>query len=164
MAGAWTPFGRGWIKKTMTESRDVEESIQHSIRKNGFPEKIVRLPFKPVYESCKRHGTSLNVVLQNLEEEQVYGKITGDYIEFRSPEKFEPRGGEGASENPGEGPADLSGDLPPDLQAAARQYMADLDPEQVEELRKMVENLSEEEKKTLLQQFAQRFKPGSSGP
>ncbi|GIT65588.1 MAG: hypothetical protein Ct9H300mP23_12150 [Nitrospinota bacterium] len=58
----------------MTESNQAEESIEHSIRKNGFPQKIVRLPFKPVYDACKNHGTNLSDVLDNLQEKQIFGK------------------------------------------------------------------------------------------
>ena len=46
----------------MTESNQAEESIEHTIRKNGFPQKIVRLPFKAVYDACKNHGTNLSDV------------------------------------------------------------------------------------------------------
>ena len=59
----------------MTKSNQAEESIKHSIRKNGFPEKIVRLPFKPVYDACKEHGTSLSDVLDHLQDQQIFGKI-----------------------------------------------------------------------------------------
>ena len=59
----------------MTEPNQAEESIKHSIRKNGFPEKIVRLPFKPVYDACKNYGTNLSEVLDNLQDQQIFGKI-----------------------------------------------------------------------------------------
>ena len=73
----------------MTKSNQAEESIKHSICKNGFPEKIVRLPFKPVYESCKEHGTSLSDVLDHLQDQQIFGKIIGNHVEFRSREKID---------------------------------------------------------------------------
>ena len=72
-----------------SESNPAEESIKHSIRKNGFPEKIVRLPFKPVYDACKKHGTSLTDVLDKLQDEQIFGKIIGNHLEFRSREKID---------------------------------------------------------------------------
>ena len=71
------------------ESKSVEESIKHSIRKNGFPQKIVRLPFKPVYDACKRNGTPLAGVLDRLQEQQIFGKIIGNHLEFRSREKID---------------------------------------------------------------------------
>ena len=73
----------------MTETNQAEESIKHSINKNGFPEKVVRLPFKPVYDACKKHGTNLSDVLDNLQEQQIFGKIIGNHVEFRSREKID---------------------------------------------------------------------------
>ena len=73
----------------MTESNQAEESIEYSIRKNGFPQKIVRLPFKAVYDACKNHGTNLSDVLDNLQERQIFGKIIGNHVEFRAREKIE---------------------------------------------------------------------------
>ena len=73
----------------MTESNQAEDSIKHSIRKNGFPAKIVRLPFKPVYDACKEHGTNLSDVLDHLQDQQIFGKIIGNYVEFRSREKID---------------------------------------------------------------------------
>ena len=72
-----------------SESNSVEESIKHSIRKNGFPEKIVRLPFKPIYDACKRNGTPLIDVLDRLQKQQIFGKILGNHLEFRSREKID---------------------------------------------------------------------------
>ena len=64
----------------------VEDSIKHSIKKNGFPERVVRLPFKAVYESCKRHNTTLKNVLDSLIKDKIVGTIQGDHIEFCSPD------------------------------------------------------------------------------
>ena len=70
------------------ESSSAEISVKQSIRKNGFPEKIVRLPFKPVYDSCKNSGIGLREVLNRLEQEDIIGEIQGDYILFRAPSKI----------------------------------------------------------------------------
>ena len=83
----------------MTESNQAEKSIEHSIRKNGFPGKIVRLPFKPVYDACKNHGTNLSDVLDNLQEKQIFGKIIGNHVEFRSREKIDFKPPESSSAN-----------------------------------------------------------------
>jgi hypothetical protein len=142
-----------------SESNPAEESIKHSIRKNGFPEKIVRLPFKPVYDACKKHGTSLTDVLDKLQDEQIFGKIIGNHLEFRSREKidFQPT----STDTPDEfswlkGAANLKG-----FQDSAKDAMGEMTPEKMAEARKMLENMSEEEKMNLVKMFTQRFDPGN---
>ncbi len=71
----------------MSESSAVEDSIKHCIEKNGFPEKSVRLPFKAIHDSCKKHNTALKEVLANLVPDKIVGTIQGDFIEFRSSDK-----------------------------------------------------------------------------
>jgi hypothetical protein len=144
------------------ESNSVEESIKHSIRKNGFPEKVVRLPFKPVYDACKKHDTSLTDVLDKLQEQQIFGKIVGNHVEFRSREKidFKPPSAETAEKSDEEfswikGAANnLKG-----FQDSAKEAMGNMTPEQLAEARKMIENMSEKEKMDMLKMFTQRFDP-----
>ncbi len=143
-----------------TESNPAEESIKHSIRKNGFPEKIVRLPFKPVYDACKKHGTSLSDVLDKLQGEQIFGKITGNHLEFRSREKIDlkvPDENAPASDEFSwiKGAANLKG-----FQEAARNAMGEMTAEKLAEARKMIDGMSDEEKMNMLKMFAQRFDPG----
>jgi len=141
-----------------TETNPAEESIKHSIRKNGFPEKIVRLPFKPVYDACKKHGTSLTNVLDKLQEEQIFGKIIGNHVEFRSREKIDFKA---PSEKVDDkfswvpGAANLKG-----FQEAAKNAMGEMTPEKLAEARKMVEGMSDEEKMDMMKMFTQRFDPG----
>ena len=45
------------------------------------------------------------------------------------------------------------------LQGMAQEYLSKMTPEQMEEIRKTVENLSDEEKKNLLQMFAKNIDP-----
>ena len=141
-----------------TESNPAEESIKHSNRKNGFPEKIVRLPFKPVYDACKNHGTSLSDVLDKLQEEQIFGKIIGNHVEFRSREKIDFKApDEKATDEFSwiKGAANLKG-----FQEAAKNAMGEMTPEKLDEARKMVEGMSDEEKMNMMKMFTQRFDPG----
>ena len=144
----------------MTKSNQAEASIKHSIRKNGFPEKIVRLPFKPVYDACKKHGTSLSNVLDHLQDQQIFGKIIGNHVEFRSREKIDFKPSEqntsaandfswvkGAASN-------MNG-----FQEAAKDAMGKMTPEQMEEIQKTVESMSDEEKQNIMKMFSQRFDP-----
>ena len=72
----------------MSEQSAVEDSIKYCIEKNGFPEKSVRLPFKAIHESCKKHNSSLKEVLANLAQNKIIGTMQGDFISFRSSNKL----------------------------------------------------------------------------
>jgi hypothetical protein len=140
------------------ESNPAEESIKHSIRKNGFPEKIVRLPFKPVYDACKKHGSSLADVLDKLQDEQIFGKIVGNHVEFRSREKIDFKApDEKSSEEFSwlKGAANMEG-----FQNAAKDAMGKMTPEQMADARKMIEDMSDQEKMDILKMFTQRFDSG----
>lgn len=143
----------------MTETNQAEESIKHSINKTGFPEKVVRLPFKPVYDACKKHGTNLSDVLDNLQEQQIFGKIIGNHVEFRSREKIDFK-----SPNPSSSKDDFSwvkgaARNMEGFQDAAKEAMEKMTPEQMQEIRKSVESMSDEEKMNIMKMFSQRFDP-----
>tara|TARA_B100000029_G_C17127408_1_gene797455 strand:+ start:43 stop:477 length:435 start_codon:yes stop_codon:yes gene_type:complete len=142
----------------MTESNQAEESIKHSIRKNGFPGKIVRLPFKPVYDACKNHGTNLSDVLDNLQEQQIFGKIIGNHVEFRSREKIDFKPSDPSSANDFSWIKGAASNLK-GFQEAAKDAMGKMTPEQMQEIRKSVESMSDEEKQNILKMFSQRFDP-----
>lgn len=146
----------------MSTSNPVADSIKHSIIKSGFPGKAVRLPFKPVYDSCKKNGTALADVLELLKGEGILGAMDGDYIVFRSPEKAagdspaKGRGGETGSEDSSwwsrfSGLGDLS--------SMAKEAMAKLTPEQLAEVKKRVENMSGDEKKNMLKMISEMMNP-----
>ena len=142
----------------MSESNQAEESIKHSIRKNGFPGKIVRLPFKPVYDACKNHGTNLSDVLDNLQEQQIFGKIIGNHVEFRSREKIDFKPPDPSSANDFSWIKGAASNLK-GFQEAAKDAMGKMTPEQMQEIRKSVESMSDEEKQNILKMFSQRFDP-----
>ena len=142
----------------MTESNQAEESIEHSIRKNGFPQKIVRLPFKAVYDACKNHGTNLSDVLDNLQEQQIFGKIIGNHVEFRSREKIDFKPPDPSSANDFSWIKGAASNLK-GFQEAAKDAMEEMTPEQMQEIRKSVESMSDEEKQNILKMFSQRFDP-----
>ena len=142
----------------MSDTNTVAASIKHSITKNGFPEKIVRLPFKPVYQSCKSQDTSLTDVLKGLEAEEIFGKIEGDYIEFRSPATLNRQKEKPLKENPMD-LSGLQGAPESDLMKAARQHMENMTPEQKAEIQKKVDNMSPEEKANLIKLVSQQFNP-----
>ena len=140
----------------------MADSIKHSIRKNGFPDKAVRLSFKPVYDSCKKNDIALADVLEHLKAENILGAMEGDYIVFRSPEKAAEavRAKEAA---PKEDSSDSSwwsklpgiGDLP----SMAKEAMAKMTPEQLADIKNRVENMSDEEKKNIIKMMSEMMKP-----
>ena len=144
----------------MTESNQAEDSIKHSIRKNGFPAKIVRLPFKPVYDACKEHGTNLSDVLDHLQDQQIFGKIIGNYVEFRSREKIDFKSQKKNSSTANDfswvkgAASNIEG-----FQEAAKEAMGKMPSEQMDEIRKTVESMSDEEKQNIMKMFSQRFDP-----
>ena len=142
----------------MKEFNQAEESIEHSIRKNGFPQKIVRLPFKPVYDACKNHGTNLSDVLDNLQEQQIFGKIIGNHVEFRSREKIDFTPPESSSADEFSWIKGAASNLK-GFQEAAKDAMGKMTPEQMQEIRKSIESMSDEEKQNILKMFSQRFDP-----
>ena len=140
----------------------VEESIKHSICKNGFPVKAVKLPFRPIYECCKQNSTALADVLGNLAKEDIFGKIKGDFIEFRSASNPEKKEGQSPPDlgrlqellkvfSAGQSGADanLEG-----LQKTALEQMAKMTPGQIAELRGPLDGLSDEDKQNILKNLA----------
>ena len=141
----------------MSDLTVVEDSIKHSIKKNGFPERVVRLPFKAVYESCKRHNTTLKNVLDSLIKDKIVGTIQGDHIEFCSPDNPTPKTDTRTQPDNTSWMNDL-----PDLESlkeTAQSYMSKMTPEQITEIRKTIENMSDEEKQNIMKTLTQQFNP-----
>jgi hypothetical protein len=146
----------------MRASNPVAESIKHSISKNGFPGKVVRLPFKPVYDSCKKNDIALADVLDHLKTENILGAMEGDYIVFRSPEKSaEAVRAKEAAPKEDSGDSSWWSKLPGigELPSMAKEAMAKMTPEQLSEIKKRVENMSDEEKKNILKMMSQFTNP-----
>ncbi|MDP6735565.1 MAG: hypothetical protein QF732_03610 [Nitrospinaceae bacterium] len=141
----------------MSDSTVVEDSIKHSIKKNGFPERVVRLPFKAVYESCKRNNTTLKNVLDSLIKSKIIGTIQGDHIEFCSPDNPAPKTDTRAQPD---NTSWMNG-LPNlgSLEETAQSYMSKMTPEQIAEIRKTIENMSDEEKQNIVKTLTQQFNP-----
>lgn len=131
----------------------VIEKIKLSLEKNGFPDKMVRLPFQPVFKSCKNHGTSLSTVLNELKSSDILHEIDADRILFyhssRPPRKKEETTGPPPSQEHG---------IPEELYAEAMEKIKDMDPQEVERIREQVMNMSEEEREAMMRQAEQIFK------
>ena len=148
----------------MSASNPVADNIRHSITKSGFPEKVVRLPFKPVYDSCKKNDTALADVLEHLKTENILGAMEGDYIVFRSPEKAaDAVQAKKVTSQEDSGTEDsswwskLSG--LGDLSSMAKEAMEKMTPEQLAEVKERVANMSDEEKKNIVNMMSQFKNP-----
>ena len=148
----------------MTDSHSVEASIKHSLEKNGFPDKAVKLPFKPVYDSCKKHGTALAEVLESLKGENIVGSLEGQHIVFRTAENFAEI--KNAPKTPSVDPSWMDnlkqmagmGSLG-DLQSMAQDAFATMTPDQMTEIKDRIANMSDEEKKNILGMFSKFTNP-----
>ena len=113
----------------------------------------MQLPFKPVYDSCGRNGTSLANVLENLRGEGIFGIIKGDHILFMPFEKLE------TADTKSGGSMDLSwiNSMPgaEGIKNFIKGNMFNINPSKLAELRKVAENLSEEDKQNLYKMLAQ---------
>lgn len=147
----------------MNSDNPVAASIRHSIEKNGFPGKAVKLPFRPVYSSCKQHGTPLADVLTQLGEEGIIGTLTGDHILFQTPEQVS-EGTPDKTSAPTTAeptkPESTAGGFPgglDNLAELAGNTMSQLSPEQLQSLKGNFDAMSPEEKMKLMQFYSNLF-------
>ena len=130
----------------------VAKSIIAALEKNGFPEKKVRLPFQPVFKSCKSHGTTLSAVLNELKSIDILHEMDADRILFfhktKSPLKKETSQGPSQSADNG---------IPDDLYAEAMEKIKDMDPAEVERIKEQVMNMTPEERDEMLKQAKAMF-------
>lgn len=160
----------------MTDTNTVATNIKYSIEKNGYPAKTVKLPFKPVYQSCKDHGTALQEVLQNLKDERIVGHIEGDYIVFHSPQQqaeppvdpiVDSTNGNDTGQPSGGGSEswlDMLKRMPglsnlSNLEGEMQKAMSNLSPEQLRELQARVQNMTPEERQAIMKSLGDLFKP-----
>ncbi len=124
----------------------VEDSILHSIRKNGYPGKKVSLPFQAVFQSCKSKGIPLATVLKNLEKHEIQNEIVGDRILFHSKDCSK---AEAKKSNPF--------DIPDGLFSEAMKKIDGMDPAEVEQIKKQVMEMSPEDRNDLLNKAQELF-------
>ena len=130
----------------------VEDNILHSLTKNGFPEKPVSLPFQAIFKACKKEGENLSVILHNLEQRDIEHRMTSDRILFFSRETAE-------TANTPPSTDDYKGfDFSNQLVKDAMEKISEMDPADLEKLKKQVSGLSAEEKNELLKQAKGLFK------
>ena len=96
--------------------------------------------------------------MDNLQEKKIFGKIIGNHVEFRSREKIDFKPPESSSANEFSWIKGAASNLK-GFQEAAKDAMGKMTPEQMQEIRKSIESMSDEEKQNILKMFSQRFDP-----
>ncbi len=136
-----------WIQTSVREKymAAVEESILNSIKKNGYPEKKVSLPFQAIFKACKKNDVSLSSVLSKLEEQKVLNEISDDKILFFS-EDFQAKPKENKAPEFSE-----------KMVSEAMKKMEDMNPEELEKIKNQVMGMSPEEQKEMLKQAKNLF-------
>jgi len=135
----------------------VIDKIRATLAQNGFPEKMVRLPFQPIFKACKSHGTTLSAVLNELKLIDILSEIDADRILFfhrsQSPRRTEKA--EGASQRPAEG-------ISEELYAEAMEKLKSMDPAELERIKARVMAMSDKERADLLNQAKRIFQNRNS--
>lgn len=106
--------------------------IMKNLESNGFPGKNVSFPTEKMYEIADNKSLSLNSVLDQLNSEhQIKADIGDDRIVF-SPVELE------------------STESPEDMMKKAQEMMSKMDPAELEKMKNMFMDMSEEEKEELM--------------
>lgn len=131
--------------------RKFVQSVIDNIKKNGFPEKKVAFGLEKMYEIAYNKGINFNKVLDTLGEIQIDHEKTPEKIIF-FPKAHE--------EKTPPNPMDVFGSIDPsvfgnmnmpDMMQAASQMMQNLTPEQLEAVKKMYDDMSDEERAALIE-------------
>ena len=109
------------------------DQIIKNLTNNGFPEKSVSLPTEKMYEVADNKSLSLNKVLEvMLENHQISSKVGDEKIIFS---KVAASTGEESSE---------------DMMRKAQEMLSQMDPAEIERMKNMFMNMSDEEKEEIM--------------
>ena len=142
-----------------SDYRAFVQSVIDNVKKNGFPEKKVAFPLEQLYEAAHKKGINFNKVLETLDGIQIAHTKTPEKIIFYPKDRESP---EPPPQNPFAGmdpgmfanldPAALGNmDLSGVMQAAAA-AMQNMSPEQLQYIRDMYENMSDEQREAMIEQ------------
>jgi len=131
----------------------VVKSILATLEKNGFPEKKVTLPFQAIFKACKKHDTTLSNVLNHLKTSDILHETIGDRILFYHKTLSPSKKKEDAAD-PGLG-ADSG--ISEEAYAEAMEKLKQMDPQEVERMKKQVMDMSPEEQAELMKKAQELF-------
>ncbi len=143
---------------TDTEYRAFVQNVIDNVKKHGFPDKKVAFPLEQLYEAAEEKGLNFNKVLETLDGIQIAHTKTPEKIIFypkdREPPSPSPRPSTDIDMN-------LSVDLDPamlenmdlnGMMQAAAAAMKNMSPEQLQSIKSMYDNLSDEERAAMIEQ------------
>ncbi|MCU0662682.1 MAG: hypothetical protein MUC50_10200 [Myxococcota bacterium] len=135
------------------EYKKFVQSVIDNIKKHGFPDKRVAFPLERMYEIAAEKGYNFNKVLLTLEEIKIGHEKTPEKIIFY-PIKEEPKPAPGSLPGFPKGfdPSAVAGMDLTGLMEQAQKMLANMTPEQLENVKAMYENMSDEEKAALVEQ------------
>lgn len=148
-----------------SEYRTFVQSVIDNIKKNGFPEKKVAFPIEQLYDAAHKKGINFNKVLETLDSIQIAHSKTPEKVIFFAKDKApiaEPSSDQAPPDTPfaGLNPgmfANLDPSALGDMDASSLMQMAagmmkNMTPEQLDSIKAMYENMSDEEREAMMEQ------------
>ena len=128
----------------MSEEKELfVERIIRNLECNGFPAKKVSLPTDKVFEAADKLGFSFNQVIDELKDKGIQSDIGADKIVFSQVSNINPLSRDFD-------PSSLKGMDQDELMKKAQEFMSTMTPDQMEEMQKMYQNMSDEEKEEVM--------------
>lgn len=109
-------------------------SVVQNLEKHGYPARRVALPLDKMYEIAHGKGLNFNKTLSTLEERGIAHEKTAEKIIFFAKDT-----------------ASTMTPSPHEAMAQAAEMLKGMDPAQLEQLKTMVENMSDDERAAMLQ-------------
>lgn len=165
--------------------RQFVQSVIDNIKKNGFPEKKVAFGLEKMYAAAEKKGINFNKVLSQLDEIQIAHEKTPEKIVFFPKEvsPAQPKDNSAEARNPAGIDPSMFSNLDPSMfsnidpsmfagvdmsnlkgmniskmMGAVSQMMKNMSPEQMNAIKGMYENMTDEQKKELMEK-AKQFSP-----
>ena len=131
----------------MDTTKQFISQIEENLKRNGYPDKKVSLPLEKMYEVADSKGLSFNAVLKVMKEEHgVEGLLETDRVIFSPVKENQSTPNSPFSLNP----EDLKNMDQDELKEKAQSFMKSMSPEQMAEIQKTFNNMSQEEKDELM--------------
>lgn len=107
------------------------KQIKNNLEANGFPAKKVSFDVEKMYELADNKGLSFNTVLDELKKENIDSEISTEKV------LFSPIQAHNSDQ---------------DMFAQAQEMLSKMTPEEIENIKKMYENMSDSDKEDMLKQ------------
>ncbi len=126
----------------------VEDNILHSLKKNGFPDKRVSLPFQAIFKACKKENITLSDILTQLEKKDILNSVEGDKIIFFTKE---------TEKKPEEAKPWEGIDFNNEMVKEAMEKLGEMDPSELEKIKQQVNGMTDAEKNEMFKRAKEMF-------